>query len=82
MAYKGTRGGRFARRAVGNDAGAGGLLGGRLRLAQDRGQLNATPQFVTQIDGVDIQFIHVRSKHDNALPLIITHGWPVRSSSK
>jgi hypothetical protein len=35
-----------------------------------------TPQFVTQIDGVDIQFIHVRSKHDNALPLIITHGWP------
>ncbi|MFZ0573719.1 MAG: epoxide hydrolase [Candidatus Cybelea sp.] len=39
-------------------------------------RLNATPQFVTQIDGVDIQFIHVRSKHDNALPLIITHGWP------
>ncbi|MGA8796210.1 MAG: epoxide hydrolase, partial [Candidatus Cybelea sp.] len=39
-------------------------------------KLNATPQFVTQIDGVDIQFIHVRSKHDNALPLIITHGWP------
>jgi pimeloyl-ACP methyl ester carboxylesterase len=39
-------------------------------------RLNATPQFVTEIDGVDIQFIHVRSKHDNALPLIITHGWP------
>jgi pimeloyl-ACP methyl ester carboxylesterase len=39
-------------------------------------RLNATPQFVTQIDGVDIQFIHVRSKHDNALPLVITHGWP------
>jgi len=39
-------------------------------------RLNATPQFVTQVDGVDIQFIHVRSKHENALPLIITHGWP------
>jgi pimeloyl-ACP methyl ester carboxylesterase len=39
-------------------------------------RLNALPQFVTEIDGQDIQFIHVRSKHDNALPLIITHGWP------
>jgi pimeloyl-ACP methyl ester carboxylesterase len=39
-------------------------------------RLNALPQFVTTIDGVDIQFIHVRSKHKNALPLIITHGWP------
>ncbi len=39
-------------------------------------RLNALPQFVTEIDGVDIQFIHVRSKHENALPLIITHGWP------
>jgi pimeloyl-ACP methyl ester carboxylesterase len=39
-------------------------------------RLNATPQFLTAIDGVDIHFIHVRSKHDNALPLIITHGWP------
>jgi pimeloyl-ACP methyl ester carboxylesterase len=39
-------------------------------------RLNATPQFVTQIDGVDVHFIYVRSKHDNALPLIITHGWP------
>ena len=39
-------------------------------------RLNATPQFVTEIDRVDIHFIHVRSKHDNALPLIITHGWP------
>jgi pimeloyl-ACP methyl ester carboxylesterase len=39
-------------------------------------RLNATPQFVTEIDGVDVQFIHVRSKHENALPLIITHGWP------
>jgi pimeloyl-ACP methyl ester carboxylesterase len=39
-------------------------------------KLNATPQFITQIDGQDIHFIHVRSKHENALPLIVTHGWP------
>jgi pimeloyl-ACP methyl ester carboxylesterase len=39
-------------------------------------KLNALPQFITEIDGLDIQFIHVRSNHDNALPLIITHGWP------
>jgi pimeloyl-ACP methyl ester carboxylesterase len=39
-------------------------------------KLNAFPQFVTHIDGVDIHFIHVRSPHKNALPLIITHGWP------
>jgi pimeloyl-ACP methyl ester carboxylesterase len=39
-------------------------------------KLNALPQFVTNIDGVDIHFIHVRSKHPNALPLIMTHGWP------
>ena len=39
-------------------------------------KLNALPQFVTRIDGVDIHFIHVRSKHPKALPVIITHGWP------
>jgi pimeloyl-ACP methyl ester carboxylesterase len=39
-------------------------------------KLNALPNFVTGIDGLDIHFIHVRSKHDNALPVIITHGWP------
>lgn len=39
-------------------------------------RLNALPQFVTRIDGLDIHFIHVRSKHRNALPIIITHGWP------
>jgi len=39
-------------------------------------RLDALPQFVTRIDGVDIHFIHVRSKHSNALPVIITHGWP------
>ena len=39
-------------------------------------RLNAVPQFMTEIDGLDIHFIHVRSKHENALPLIMTHGWP------
>jgi pimeloyl-ACP methyl ester carboxylesterase len=38
--------------------------------------LNAIPQFITEIDGLDVHFIHVRSKHDNALPMIVTHGWP------
>ena len=39
-------------------------------------KLNAVPNFITEIDGLDIHFIHVRSKHKNALPLIVTHGWP------
>ena len=39
-------------------------------------KLNALPQFMTEIDGLDIHFIHMRSEHENALPLIITHGWP------
>jgi pimeloyl-ACP methyl ester carboxylesterase len=39
-------------------------------------RLNAVPNFITKIDGLDIHFIHVRSKHENALPLIVTHGWP------
>jgi pimeloyl-ACP methyl ester carboxylesterase len=39
-------------------------------------KLNALPQFMTRIDGVDMHFVHVRSKHPNALPLIMTHGWP------
>ena len=38
--------------------------------------LNALPQFITEIDGLDIHFIHVRSQHENALPLIVNHGWP------
>jgi pimeloyl-ACP methyl ester carboxylesterase len=44
------------------------------RKVEDR--LNALPQFTTPIDGLDIHFIHVRSKHENALPMIVTHGWP------
>jgi pimeloyl-ACP methyl ester carboxylesterase len=39
-------------------------------------RLNAVPQFITQIDGLDIHFVHVRSPHENALPVVITHGWP------
>ena len=39
-------------------------------------RLQALPQFITEIDGVDIHFIHVRSKHEGALPIIVTHGWP------
>ena len=45
-------------------------------LGRVEARLNALPQFVTEIDGVDIHFIHVRSQHENALPLVITHGWP------
>jgi pimeloyl-ACP methyl ester carboxylesterase len=45
-----------------------------LERVQER--LNALPQFKTEIDGVDIHFIHVRSRHENAMPLIMTHGWP------
>jgi Epoxide hydrolase N terminus len=40
------------------------------------GELNALPQFTTEIDGLDIHFLHVRSRHEDALPLIVTHGWP------
>ena len=39
-------------------------------------KLKALPQFITEIDGLDIHFIHVRLKHDDALPLIVNHGWP------
>jgi pimeloyl-ACP methyl ester carboxylesterase len=63
-------------RAAGDDAGPGALLGHRLRLRAAPKSLNALPQFMTEIDGLDIHFIHVRSPHENPLPLIITHGWP------
>ena len=39
-------------------------------------RLNALPHFITEIDGLDIHFIHVRSKHENALPVLVSHGWP------
>ena len=45
-------------------------------------KLNALPQFKTEIDGLDIHFIHVKSRHENAMPLIITHGWPGLGASR
>ena len=51
-------------------------MGERLRLASLRGETEHVAQYMTEIDGLDIHFIHVRSKHENALPLIVTHGWP------
>lgn len=68
------------------DASQGVQLGTMQKLAsywankydwrQFEARLNAFPQFVTEIDGLDIHFIHVRSTHENAMPLIVTHGWP------
>jgi pimeloyl-ACP methyl ester carboxylesterase len=52
-------------------------IGGRSTTGRKvEARLNALPQFITEIDGLDVHFIHVRSKHENALPLIVTHGWP------
>src|SRR5262249_7111706 len=45
-------------------------------LGRVEARLNALPQFTTEIDGVDVHFIHIRSANDDALPLIMTHGWP------
>ena len=69
--------GFFAGRATRLHSSARAVLGDRLRLAQGaRRKLNSYPQFITEIDGLDIHFIHVRSKHEDAMPLIVTHGWP------
>jgi len=43
---------------------------------QCEARLNAVPQFVTEIDGLDIHFVHVRSEHEDAMPLVVCHGWP------
>src|SRR3981081_543857 len=51
-------------------------LGTEYDLRRVEARLNALPQFITEIDGLDIHFIHVKSPHENALPLIVTHGWP------
>ena len=45
-------------------------------LGRSRARLNALPQFTTEIDGVDVHVVHVRSRHEDALPLVMTHGWP------
>ena len=76
LAREGDRRGSDSGRAAGHDAGARPLLGHRLRLPPVRDAAERPPQFITEIDGLDIHFIHVRSPHENALPLIITHGWP------
>src|SRR5262249_26916142 len=65
-----------AGRAACDDAEARGLSGEPVRLAEGRSETRCFSQFVTNIDGVDIHFIHVRSKYPKALLLIITHGWP------
>ena len=77
LARQGTRRRSIAGRAAGDAPGARALLGDRATTgARARRKLNALPQFVTEIDGLDIHFIHVRSRHEDALPLIVTHGWP------
>ena len=77
MARAGDGHGRLARRAARDDAEARALLGdGATTGARCEARLNAVPHFITEIDGLDIHFIHVRSKHENALPMIVTHGWP------
>ena len=77
---------RWPERELVNDASQGVQLATMQKLASYWGsdydwrkgeaKLKAVPHFVTEIDGLDIHFIHVRSKHENALPLIVTHGWP------
>ncbi|HEX2472326.1 MAG TPA: epoxide hydrolase, partial [Nitrososphaera sp.] len=77
---------RFPERETVTDASQGVQLATLQKLVQYWGtdydwrkvesRLKALPQFITNIDGLDIHFIHVRSKHENALPLIVTHGWP------
>ena len=59
-----------------DDAGARALLGEEYDWRKCEEKLNALPHFITEIDGLDIHFIHVRSEHEDALPLIVTHGWP------
>src|SRR5215467_11800999 len=77
---------KWPERELVNDASQGVQLATMQKLAKHWGtdynwrkgeaKLKAVPHFITEIDGLDIHFIHVRSKHENALPIIITHGWP------
>ena len=68
--------GCVARRAARNHAKTHSVLGGLHDWRKCEAKINALPNFITEIDGLDIHFIHVRSKHNNALPMIVTHGWP------
>jgi Epoxide hydrolase N terminus/Thioredoxin like C-terminal domain len=54
----------------------GASLARHIRWRKVEATLNALPQFITKIDGLDIQFAHIRSPHQDALPLLMTHGWP------
>ena len=65
-----------ARQSAGNDAGDRPVLGKRDDWRKVEARLNSFPNFVTTIDGVDIHFIHVRSRRPHVFPVIITHGWP------
>lgn len=77
---------KWPEREIVNDASQGVQLATMQKLARYWGndynwrkgeaKLKAVPHFITEIDGLDIHFIHVRSKHENALPIIVTHGWP------
>src|SRR5688500_19027949 len=77
---------RWPEKELVNDASQGVQLATMQKLAQYwatdydwrkcEARLNALPQFITTIDGLDIHFIHVRSKYPNAMPMILTHGWP------
>src|SRR5262245_19487953 len=77
---------RFPEQETVNDFSQGVPLATVQKLARDwateydwrkvEARLNAVPNFVTEIDGLDIHFIHARSKHENALPILVTHGWP------
>jgi hypothetical protein len=77
VAGTGNGSGWFARRSARDDAGTRRAIGPRITIgASASAKLNALPQFMTEIEGLDIHFIHVRSAQENALPLIVTHGWP------
>ena len=76
MAFTGTGDGCIARRATRDDGELARYWQTDYNWRKFETRLNALPQFMTTIDGVDIHFIHVRSKHPNALPVIVTHGWP------
>ena len=76
MARSGDGVGLVTGRAARQRSGAGRLLGWGVRLASLRRRAERHPQFLTEIDGVDIHFIHVQSPNPGALPLLLTHGWP------
>ena len=76
MARPGNGRGCIARRATRDDTSTRAYWASEYDWRKCEARLNALPQFITEIDGLDIHFIHVRSKHENALPLIVTHGWP------